>query len=181
MNTLEKTCFDCGLNELAIVEQEDKLWQAWQTAQSPLFQTVIENKPETSLRLHLLGLLTKSHIELISSFTSYVDSINAMKEAIDETVGKEHANKFKTSHVDELTLLTHAWLYVQGYLGMDFSLANDHAYETAKMISSVTQTDIQTRRSSFLESYYTGVKNQPKQPKGRLREWLERLFNPKVD
>ncbi|PMK03495.1 hypothetical protein [Vibrio sp. 10N.261.55.A7] len=180
MSELEKLCLECGLNNLAAVKQHHKLWQDWQVTQSPLFQAVLENKPETPGKLHLLGLLTKSHIELLSSFTPYIDSIHAMKNAISNTVGSEHEKKFKTSHVYELSLITHAWLYIQGYLGMDFSLANEHALETAKMISSINSDDAQTLRTSFLESFYEGTHHQPKRASGRLSEWIKQLFNPKA-
>ncbi|MEZ9231029.1 hypothetical protein AB4259_08105 [Vibrio amylolyticus] len=180
MSELEKLCLEYGLNDLAAVKLHHKLWQDWQVAQSPLFQAVLESKPDTPEKLHLLGLLTKSHIELLSSFTPYVDSILAMKNAINSTVGSEHEKKFKTSHVDELSLITHAWLYIQGYLGMDFSLANDHALETAKMISSVNSDETQTLRTSFLESFYEGAHRRPRRASGRLSEWIKQLFNPKA-
>ena len=176
MNALEHVCTECKLSQLAPISKYQAIWLQWQTAQQPLFSTVLEAKPETAPKLHLLGILTKSHIELISIVTSYADAINQMQAAIGDTVGKEHIDKFKTSHVDELCVITHAWLYVQGYLDMDFSLADDHAYETARLINSVTPKDTQQLRTQYLESFYCGKTSSKDPKKTRISEWMKSLF-----
>ncbi|MGF1697049.1 hypothetical protein L4D20_17610 [Vibrio kyushuensis] len=181
MKTLEQACHHCGLSELVTISEHKDLWSKWQSSQQPLFSKVLESKPQTSATLHLLGMLTKSHIEIASGLTQYLESINDMQTAIAKTVGQEHVNKFKTSDTDELTVITHAWLYIQGFLGMDFSLANDHAHETSKLISSVTSQDVQQLRTQYLESFYLGNQNRAPTSKGSLSQWIKRLFSKSRD
>ncbi|MCK6263985.1 hypothetical protein KP803_11960 [Vibrio sp. ZSDE26] len=177
MSTLEQVCNDVGLAQLPQVIAKQILWAEWQASQQPLFTRVLENKPETEVSLHLLGLLTKSHIELMASFASHIESITQMKKAIGESVGGEHVNKFKTSHIDELVLITHAWMYIQGHLSMDFSLANDHAQQTANLLTKLSTKDTQQLRSEFLKSFYAGKPQSSTSENSSLWDKIKRLFS----
>jgi len=142
------------------------------------YQRACENKPEHSELQILLGLLTKLHIEATSSFESGLASSQAMKALIEDSVGAEHSKKFKHNQTDVLLFTTHLWLTVQGRLGMDFSLANDHATITSKLIAKAVVADVDEQRTQFLEGYYEGLslfKAQQK-PVGLFTK-LKKLFN----
>ncbi|NMT19539.1 hypothetical protein HKA99_34870, partial [Vibrio parahaemolyticus] len=76
---------------------------------------------------HLLGLLTKSHIEASANYEQNAHSTQRMQQVLTDSLGNEHADKFTNQSAEDLILVTHLWLYTQGYLNMDFSLAHDHA------------------------------------------------------
>ncbi|MCG9639878.1 hypothetical protein L1D22_08135 [Vibrio sp. Isolate34] len=143
-----------------------------------LFKHACENKPDNSARQTLLGLLTKEHIDASYRFESNKDASEAMQNVFDNTVGSEHGDKFQNSNSQQLKLVTHLWLFIQGRLGMDYSLANDHAAATAKLLSRLSRSTDDEIRVEFMASFYDGLNiyQAENKPSGLIHS-LKRLFN----
>ncbi|MFH0259211.1 hypothetical protein ACGRH2_01945 [Vibrio barjaei] len=82
-----------------------------------------------------------------------------MKSVFDQQLEKKHAKAFRIPVLEELQLVTHIWLYIQGYLGMDYSLANDHATQTSNAISGLLDQSADALRTDFNQSYYLVFEN----------------------
>ncbi|WP_139685530.1 hypothetical protein [Vibrio tasmaniensis] len=143
-----------------------------------LFRHACENKPDNSARQTLLGLLTKVHIDASYRFESNKEANEAMQNVFDNTVGTEHCDKFQNSNAQQLKLITHLWLFVQGRLGMDYSLANDHAAVAASLLSRVSKNTDDEIRVEFMASFYDGLNlyQAENKPSGFVHHF-KRLFN----
>ncbi|WP_333917902.1 hypothetical protein [Vibrio crassostreae] len=143
-----------------------------------LFKHACENKPDNSARQTLLGLLTKIHIDASYRFESNKEANEAMQNVFDNTVGTEHSDKFQNSNAQQLKLVTHLWLFIQGRLGMDYSLANDHAAVAATLLSRISRSSDNEIRVEFMESFYDGLNiyQAENKPSGIVHH-LKRLFN----
>ncbi|UXA00411.1 hypothetical protein [Vibrio splendidus] len=143
-----------------------------------LFKHACENKPDNSARQTLLGLLTKEHIDTSYRFESNKDANEAMQSVFDNTVGSEHGDKFQNSNAQQLKLVTHLWLFIQGRLGMDYSLANDHAAVAATLLSRISRSSDDEIRVEFMASFYDGLNiyQAENKPSGIVHH-LKRLFN----
>ncbi|USD43742.1 hypothetical protein J4N42_16370 [Vibrio sp. SCSIO 43135] len=179
VGTLAKYCEQLGLPTVGRLAERDQEWQQWCVEHDALFQHVLKAKPESSTNHHLLGLLTKSHIEITAKLSQHADSVVAMREAIAQSVGEEHSNKFGLPDCIQLDVITHAWLYVQGCMNMDYSLANDHAQNTAELLNRLyftPATDVQATRVAYMESFYAGkdVFGEPSKPSfwQKLSYWI---------
>lgn len=178
MTELEQQLTAIEANSLSFVVHTKGAWLLFCETHSTLFEKALRNKPESSVTSHLLGILTKAHIEASSHVASNASSLQAMHQVLDESLGQTHANKFEDQSLQQLFLATHLWLYLQGYLTLDFSLANDHAHNTAELISSITQQDVQALRTEFLESYYQGTHCSQVTPSRSFSPlgWLKKLL-----
>ena len=143
-----------------------------------LFKHACENKPDNSARQTLLGLLTKVHIDASYRFESNKEANEAMQNVFDNTVGTEHSDKFQNSNAQQLKLVTHLWLFIQGRLGMDYSLANDHAAVAATLLSRLSRSTDDEIRVEFMASFYDGLNiyQAENKPSGIVHH-LKRLFN----
>lgn len=143
-----------------------------------LFKHACENKPDNSARQTLLGLLTKVHIDASYRFESNKEANEAMQNVFDNTVGTEHSDKFQNSNAQQLKLITHLWLFIQGRLGMDYSLANDHAAVAASLLSRVSKNTDDEIRVEFMASFYDGLNiyQAENKPSGFVHHF-KRLFN----
>ncbi|MFN0722216.1 hypothetical protein BCU39_011890 [Vibrio cyclitrophicus] len=143
-----------------------------------LFKHACENKPDNSARQTLLGLLTKVHIDVSYRFESNKEASEAMQNVFDNTVGNTHSDKFQHSNAQQLTLITHLWLFIQGRLGMDYSLANDHAEVTARLLSRLLRSSDDEIRVEFMGSFYDGLNiyQAENKPSGFIHHF-KRLFN----
>ncbi|MEZ9158570.1 hypothetical protein AB4169_09865 [Vibrio lentus] len=143
-----------------------------------LFKHASENKPDNSERQTLLGLLTKVHIDVSYRFESNKEASEAMQSVFDSTVGSEHGDKFQNSNAQQLKLVTHLWLFIQGRLGMDYSLANDHAAATATLLSRLSRSTDDEIRVEFMGSFYDGLNlyQVENKPSGFVHRF-KRLFN----
>jgi len=178
MTDLDQQLIAIGANTLPSVKHQTKAWLLFCQIHSTVFEKAQHHKPDSSVTNHLLGVLTKAHIEASSYVESNADSMQTMYQAFSDNLGAEYASKFEEQGLDQLILSTHLWLYLQGYLKLDFSLANDHAHNTAELVSSVNKLDIQSLRTEYLESYYWGVDRSPVQVTGSVNPfaWLKKLF-----
>ncbi|NOJ06452.1 hypothetical protein F0236_22215 [Vibrio splendidus] len=143
-----------------------------------LFKHACENKPDNSARQTLLGLLTKVHIDASYRFESNKEANEAMQNVFDNTVGTEHSDKFQNSNAQQLKLVTHLWLFIQGRLGMDYSLANDHAAVAATLLSRISRSSDDEIRVEFMASFYDGLNlyQAENKPSGFVHHF-RRLFN----
>mgnify|MGYP000123376073 FL=1 len=143
-----------------------------------LFKHACENKPDNSARQTLLGLLTKVHIDASYRFESNKEANEAMQNVFDNTVGTEHSDKFQNSNAQQLQLITHLWLFIQGRLGMDYSLANDHAAVAATLLSRISRSSDDEIRVEFMASFYDGLNlyQAENKPSGFVH-YFKRLFN----
>ncbi|MDP2592472.1 hypothetical protein [Vibrio splendidus] len=143
-----------------------------------LFKHACENKPDNSARQTLLGLLTKVHIDASYRFESNKEANEAMQNVFDNTVGTEHSDKFQNSNAQQLQLITHLWLFIQGRLGMDYSLANDHAAVAATLLSRISRSSDDEIRVEFMASFYDGLNiyQAENKPSGFVHHF-KRLFN----
>ncbi|MEZ9447928.1 hypothetical protein AB4184_10715 [Vibrio splendidus] len=143
-----------------------------------LFKHACENKPDNSARQTLLGLLTKVHIDASYRFDSNKEANEAMQNVFDNTVGTEHSDKFQNSNAQQLKLITHLWLFIQGRLGMDYSLANDHAAVAATLLSRISRSSDDEIRVEFMASFYDGLNiyQAENKPSGFVHHF-KRLFN----
>ncbi|MDH6025929.1 hypothetical protein [Vibrio splendidus] len=143
-----------------------------------LFKHACENKPDNSARQTLLGLLTKVHIDASYRFESNKEANEAMQNVFDNTVGTEHSDKFQNSNAQQLKLITHLWLFIQGRLGMDYSLANDHAAVAATLLSRISRSSDDEIRVEFMASFYDGLNlyQAENKPSGFVH-YFKRLFN----
>ncbi len=71
------------------------------------------------------------------------------------------------------------WLYTQGYLNMDFSLAHDHAEQTQNILQHelvIKRMDLDAFRTNLMQSFYLGKEANPAKASG-LISWIKRLFS----
>ncbi|MEZ8448223.1 hypothetical protein AB6C93_20470 [Vibrio splendidus] len=143
-----------------------------------LFKHACENKPDNSARQTLLGLLTKVHIDASYRFESNKEANEAMQNVFDNTMSTEHSDKFQNSNAQQLKLITHLWLFIQGRLGMDYSLANDHAAVAATLLSRISRSSDDEIRVEFMASFYDGLNiyQAENKPSGIVHHF-KRLFN----
>ncbi len=177
MNNLEQTLSAIQAESLSCFQTMDKEHSAFCLHHQTLFQRAFDNKPDKPVTHHLLGVLTKAHIEQSALLTDHSNAIAAMQKSIVDNLGDKHASKFENQSINQLLFTTHLWLYVQGYLSMDFSLANDHALNTADIITTLNGQDRETLRSEFMGSFYQGKQNSPKRPtENPFLRWFNRFF-----
>ncbi|MCC4784523.1 hypothetical protein BCU33_013170 [Vibrio lentus] len=168
-----------GLDSVkALTTDYEKELKSFTDENHALFKHASENKPDNSERQTLLGLLTKVHIDVSYRFESNREASEAMQSVFDSTVGSEHGDKFQNSSAQQLKLVTHLWLFIQGRLGMDYSLANDHAAATATLLSRLSRSTDDEIRVEFMGSFYDGLNlyQVENKPSGFVHRF-KRLFN----
>ncbi|MEZ8043156.1 hypothetical protein AB6C46_15760 [Vibrio sp. 10N.237.312.C02] len=168
-----------GLDSVkALTTGYEKVLSSFIDENHALFKHACENKPDNSARQTLLGLLTKVHIDASYRFESNKEANEAMQNVFDNTVGTEHSDKFQNSNAQQLQLITHLWLFIQGRLGMDYSLANDHATVTATLLSRISRSSDDEIRVEFMASFYDGLNiyQAENKPSGFVHHF-KRLFN----
>lgn len=179
MSKLEHCLSEAGYEQIQALkigfEQEQKDFVQHNKA---LFKHACDNKPDNSSIQTLLGLLTKTHIDATYEFSADKDASEAMLQVLEETVGQEHSQKFNHSSSKKLQFTTHLWLYIQGRMGMDYSLANDHAEATANLLSRFTKSTDDEIRVEFMASFYDGLNiyQAHNKPSGLIHSF-KRLFN----
>ncbi|EEX94288.1 hypothetical protein VIOR3934_20115 [Vibrio orientalis CIP 102891 = ATCC 33934] len=179
MTELEQQLNNIQAGSLSTIESDRKSFELFIEKHNALFKRACGRKPDIAPVQHLLGVLTKAHIEETSHIESQSESAAAMRKVFDENLGKEHTHKFEELGSRQFALVTHLWLYCQGYLRMDFSLANDHAFNSATLLSTTTLASTQELRTQFLESFYLGNERSPiaARTPSKLSQWFKRLFS----
>lgn len=164
-----------GVDTLRLSGKEAQLFTETVASKAAFFDKLCREKNDKEPLLLLLGLLTKSHLEAVSKLEPQLEAIQAMHDVFEEHLGQEQAHKLEADSLIELSLVTKLWLMVQGYLSMDFSLANDHAQQSADMLAKALRTEPHELRSELLSSYYHGKnKHQEDTPS---TQWPQKLLN----
>lgn len=156
MCEIKQALTELGACTLEYIEQNSDTVQRFCDAQNSLFMRVRENKPEAPVALLLLGLLTKANIEALAQFTANKKSRRAMRDVFDNSVGEEFCNKFHDIGLHDLLLVSTLWAFIQGRLNMDFSLANDHAAESAMQLAPFFNTTPDVVRTELMHAFYQG-------------------------
>lgn len=170
---------EAGLDSIkAVTTGYEKELQSFIEENHSLFKHACKSKSDNSARQTLLGLLTKVHIDVSYRFESHKEASEAMQNVFDNTVGNQHSGKFQNANAQQLKLVTHLWLFIQGRLGMDYSLANDHAAATSTLLSRVSRNTDDEVRVEFMSSFYDGLNiyQTENKPLGFIHR-LKRLFN----
>ncbi|EGU41968.1 hypothetical protein VII00023_00135 [Vibrio ichthyoenteri ATCC 700023] len=185
MNDLANALIAIGADQLDAINSDSTSWQSFCQNNEELFHRVQLAKPDQALTHHLLGILTKSHIEALSRVEQQRESVQAMDQAIQQHIGAQYGGRFQYQEGEQLLVVTHLWLYVQGYLGMDFSLANDHAQSSVQALVAAQGGDVQAMRSDLMASFYQGKAYANRKPNKRsmlgsltlsFTDWLKSLF-----
>lgn len=165
-----------GIDTLHLSTKEAALFAQVIEEKAEFFDTVCQQSPDKKPILLLLGLLTKQQIEATGKLESQVEQICKMHNIFSETVGEQEASRFGAQAVIELSLVTKIWLMVQGYLNMDFSLANDYALNTATLLTKALHVqEMDELRTELLAGYYHGKeKRQGDEPSA---QWSDKLFS----
>ncbi len=179
MTLLQNAFEQLGVMSVHFVCQHPAQFSEFCQIHSPLYERVLQAKPHTNARQHLLGVMTKAHLELFGSLTAHQTAIEEMRRAFIDELGQEKANILKLPASIEMQLATHLWLFVQGRLGMDFSLANDHSQQSATLLSQLLGADSEALRCQFNQSFYVGFRHfEAKKTTTPLwKRWFEKWFN----
>lgn len=178
--TLLQTAFEeLGVKSVQFVSEHQEQFDQFCHCHSSLYERVLQAKPNINAHQHLLGVMTKAHLELFGSLTAHQDAIEEMRQAFINELGQEQANVLKLPASVEMQLATHLWLFVQGRLGMDFSLANDHGQQSAILLSRLLGTDSEALRCQFNQSFYVGYRHfdAKKTTTSLWKRWFEKWFN----
>ncbi len=145
----------------------------------PLYETSRSKFPEHSDLELLLGLLSVHHDRLLHQLNAQREALVAMQEVIDQSLDRSHSRKFKAPVIVEFWLTMHLWVYLQGMLKLDYSLANDYAAEAGEMLSPMTDKNPDQLRVEWNQTYYVGRDAKQnnnsflKQVSGSLRKLLK--------
>lgn len=165
-----------GIDTLHLSNKEADLYAQAIEQKAASFQKLCEQYSEKDPILILLGLLTKAQLDATAKLESQREKTAAMNQVFKDTLGESHHLKFSADTVIELSLVTKIWLMVQGYLGMDFSLANDYASNTATQIASaLNHPNKEEIRTEFLASFYHG-KEKRKTSTSSI-QWSDKLLS----
>ncbi|MGF1759575.1 hypothetical protein L4D76_16835 [Photobacterium sagamiensis] len=173
-----------GLHDLPFSEQERGELNQFIAVCSPFFVSVCQQKPDKSQHHLLLGVMTKAQSEAVEDYKQKSQSLQNMKQVFEDTVGAEQADKFVATDSQRLTVIATLWFMVQGYTGIDFSYANDHAEQIAQTLMPDALDSSKTHstepiRSCFMRAYYVGVEQARKSKQSAtlletVKKWLSR-------
>ncbi|UTV30402.1 hypothetical protein [Photobacterium atrarenae] len=184
MNDLHHTLNTMGLQSLELSEPDQQQITRLIDTQTRFFAKVVQQKPDKPPHDLVLGLLTKSYQEALANFQATEATISRVQSVFEETIGREQAQKFTTSSNNDVQHFAVLWFMAQGYIGIDFSYANDHANEAATILAgspAVRDNDPNALRSWFMQSYYVGrhTAKTNQQERSGLVSRIKRLFNSK--
>ncbi|MGR5147939.1 hypothetical protein ACQKP8_15500 [Photobacterium alginatilyticum] len=162
MTQLHNALQQMGLSALDFSEHEHTFLDQFLNISAPLFDKICQHRPDKPSHDLILGLLTKSHQEALDNFRATEPKTAELKAMFSDKIGAEHADKFTELSHDEVTIISTLWFMAQGYTGIDYSYANDHAVEIAeKLNQDVTaetrQENTEQYRNRFMKAYYTGI------------------------
>ncbi|UXI03744.1 hypothetical protein [Photobacterium sp. TY1-4] len=184
MTDFHHTLRTMGLPLLELTESERKQITRLIDHQASFFAKVVQQKPDKPLHDLVLGLLTKCHQESLANFQATQATISRVQSVFEETLGPSQAQKFTTSSEEDVRGYATLWFMAQGYTGIDFSYANDHANGIATLLAAspvIGEHDADALRSRFMHSYYVGRHSAEANPQAGsgLMSRIKRLFNSK--
>ncbi|GLO63329.1 hypothetical protein MACH09_38370 [Vibrio sp. MACH09] len=176
VSSLKQQLEIAGVDTLHLSDKEAKLFAQFIEKQAAFFDAVCNKKSDQNPQLLLLGLLTKQHVEATHILESQLDAITAMHDVFANAVGSKQSDKLNADSVIELSLITKLWLMLQGNLDMDFSLANDHATQTAELLSKALRAHSQEIRTELIASFYHGKETVPSpQWSNKVLNWVKSI------
>ncbi|RJX69669.1 hypothetical protein DZ860_14400 [Vibrio sinensis] len=175
LSTIEAT-------ELIEIKNRPQQWRVFCEHYDSIFTLARTRNAEASDKQLLLGVLTKAHIEALVQIENNEKSANVVREAIATHLGKEHQHRFTYQGAEQLIFITHLWLYLQGCMNMDFSLASDYADQTVLTLTehslpNISEPSSQPLRLAFMASFYEGKNRAPNQSvlhklSQKVKQWL---------
>lgn len=177
MTDLNQALRTMGLLSLELTTSEQQQIQQLIDNQAAFYAKVVRQKTDKLPHDLALGLLTKCHQQALANFQATAATISRVQSVFAQTVGREQAQKFSTSSESDVLGYTTLWFMAQGYTGIDFSYANDHANETAIILAespAVSENDPNVFRSRFMQAYYVG-RHAADAHSGEGNAWLSRL------
>lgn len=168
MTPLNELIQQMGFTNIPFVNEHKAARRRWTKEQAYCSLEYVKISLRQLLRCIYL-LLTKSHIEASALYEQHATSTHHMQQVLSDTLGEEHAEKFTNQSAEDLVLVTHLWLYTQGYLNMDFSLAHDHAEQTQNILQHelvIKRMDLDAFRTDLMQSFYLGKEANPAKASG---------------
>ncbi|MDP2573749.1 hypothetical protein Q8W40_16255 [Vibrio penaeicida] len=180
MTNLTKILASAGMNELTLSSEDQvRSCNIIKTCDA-IFNQACQNNPEKSPFEMALGTLTKAQMELMANMEAQADTLKSMGDIIQNTLGNEHSDKFSAELPKDLLCCTRLWLMTQGYLQMDFSLANDHATHTGDAIAKIENANIENTRTELMKAFYIGKSHNSVVAKhsvfSKVSSWLSKIF-----
>ncbi|CAM4338154.1 hypothetical protein [Vibrio agarivorans] len=146
---------------------------------TPLYEKSIVKKPNLTTPERLLGLFSYHHQVVLGEFIEQREALQKMQNVFKQHLDVDHQDKFSAPILKQLWLATHLWLFLQGRMNLDYSLANDHATQVANHITSIVEVDSNKLRCELTQTYYQGVSiYQATETKKPLwKKWFEKVLN----
>ena len=161
MKPLKQLLNEFGFEQLPFSEAERDFAVSFVDFRSDFFLNVCQQKADKPQQDLALGLFTHSFQQVLDEFQATQSKITEMDTLFQQHVGEQHAKKFHTMNALEVKAIAMIWFLCQGFNGIDFSYANDHATEISQQLASNSNTcdnaKAESLRQQFMQSYYIGV------------------------
>ena len=182
MKPLKQLLNEFGFEQLPFSDAEREFAQSFVEFRSDFFLSVCQQKADKPQQDLALGLFTHSFQQVLAEFQATQSKICEMDTLFQQHVGEQHAKKFHTLNELEVKAIAMMWFLCQGFNGIDFSYANDHATEVSQQLTLHDATKAESLRLQFMQSYYLGVDQAHSlKPKAGLlltiRKALKSFFN----
>ncbi|MDR9828634.1 hypothetical protein RCJ22_23900 [Vibrio sp. FNV 38] len=145
----------------------------------PIYDKTCLEKPELGQVERLVGLFSYYHHGLLQQFDQQQGSLKNVLDVFEQQLPLGDKPRFSAPIITQFWLATHLWLFVQGRMNLDYSLANDHAIEVSTRLSNVTKLDMDALRCELNKSYYQGIALYQRQNnlKPLWKKWFEKWLN----
>ncbi|KMV31720.1 hypothetical protein AB733_02680 [Photobacterium swingsii] len=178
---LHQTFTTIGLDQLALSHLEQKELAAFIKDHARFYDSVCQQKADKDPIDLLLGLMTKVQQETTANYQNKQSAIESMHQVFSDTIGNQQ-NRFVATDSHRLALETRLWLLVQGYCGIDFSYANEHAEHIASLLTISLAQPEHALRSEFLAAFYAGKTKKGEKAsthrKSSILQQIKSFFNP---
>ncbi len=120
-------------------------------------------------------------MEYMANLEVQSSTLKSIGDIVKSNVGKNHSGKFIAELPKDLLCCTGLWLLLQGYLQMDFSLANDHAKQTSDALAEVDGSNSDEKRNVLMNAFYIGKHHNSSINKqsmlSQLYSWFSKTFS----
>ncbi|MCQ1060332.1 hypothetical protein ACQKPX_14660 [Photobacterium sp. DNB23_23_1] len=157
MKPLRHLLNEFGFEQLPFSDAEQEFASGFIDFRSDFFVRVCQQKADKPQQDLALGLVTHSFQQILDEFQATQCKISEIDALFQQHVGVEHAQKFHTMNEMEVKAIGVIWFLCQGFNGIDFSYANDHATEISEQLTMNDSQQAEALRQQFMQSYYVGV------------------------
>ena len=157
MKPLKHLLNEFGLEQLPLTDTEREFADGFIEFRSAFFLSACHQKADKPQQDLALGLFTQSFQQVLDEFQATQGKITEMGTLFTQHVGEEHAQKFHTMNDVEVKAIGKIWFLCQGFNGIDFSYANDHATDISQQLVGDDEDKAEQLRQQFMQSYYIGV------------------------